>query len=384
MAKLNFSGKKQKRSVLNRTIDFFFNSNYHAYLVGGYVRDNAIGIEPVDIDIVLEGDAIVAARKLNTVIKGDLWSYRDFGTATIIAENERIDLASARTERYPNSAKLPAVYPSTIIHDLNRRDFTINAIAMSIARHNFGEIFDPFNGLDDIRKGLIRVLHRNSFIDDPTRLLRAFRYKNRFNFRFEEKTRQLIGEGARLKLINRLSGQRILNEMNLIFDEDDPGRTIRELSSHKLFPLSAKNIRMVERLDRDGRYYFIAHIDHSKLPLSSQEKVIVNHLQNLESIIKKLAKTRRPSSVFRALDGLDESVHRVLSILQPGLSDKVKNYQRLKKIKPFINGKDLMRAGHRRGPSFTIILRRLFDQQLDGKIASRKQALARIKAKNKK
>src|SRR4030042_2097222 len=105
LAKLNSLVKKQKKSVLNRAIDFFFKSDYHTYLVGGYVRDNAMGIEPVDLDIVLEGDAIKAARQLNRKLKGDLQIYQVFGTATITVNNERIDLATARGEQYPNSAR---------------------------------------------------------------------------------------------------------------------------------------------------------------------------------------------------------------------------------------------------------------------------------------
>ena len=382
MARSSSIAKKQKRSVLNRTIDFFFNSNYHAYLVGGYVRDNAMGIDPIDIDIVLEGDAIKAAQQLNKIIKGELQVYRDFGTATITVDNERIDLATARGERYPNSAQLPHVYPANIIQDLNRRDFTINAMAMSISQHNFGEIFDPFNGLNDIRKGLIQVLHRNSFIDDPTRLLRAFRYKNRFGYKFEEKTRHLINEGVRLKLIDRLTGYRIFNEINLIFDEDEPAKIIRDLTAHKFYPLTAKTIRIIDRLNKNGRYYFIAKIDHSTFPLSQKERSIVHHFRNLEMIIKKLNKTKKNSSIFHILDALEEPVHRALLMLQPSFVHKFRTFEKLRKMKPFINGKDLHRSGYKQGPRFKKILNKIFDQQLDGKLKSRRDALKAIKTRN--
>ncbi|OGC43256.1 hypothetical protein A2Y85_05675 [candidate division WOR-3 bacterium RBG_13_43_14] len=373
--------KKQKKSVLNRAIDFFFKSDYHTYLVGGYVRDNAMGIEPVDLDIVLEGDAIKAARQLNRNLKGDLQIYQVFGTATITVNNERIDLATARGEQYPNSARLPHVFPATIIHDLNRRDFTINAMAMSVSHHTFGEIFDPFNGLEDIRKGLIKVLHRNSFVDDPSRLLRAFRYKNRFDFKFEEKTRQFINEAVQIKLIDRLTGKRILNEINLIFDENDPGKIVRELSMYKFYPLSTKSIRIIERLSRDGRYYFVANIDYSKLPLSRSEKAIVQHFHKLDVIMKKLSKTQTKSSIFHILNDLEEPVRKAIVILQPKFELKFKIYRRLQKIKPFINGQDLKKIGLNEGPQFKKILSRIFDQQLDGKIKTRKQALDQIRLK---
>ena len=156
MTKLRYSAKRKKKSVLRKVIDFFAKSEYHAYLVGGYVRDSTLGRESVDIDVVVEGDGVKVARKLNLKLKGKLKKHDEFGTASIVINNHRVDIASARTEKYPSPAHLPHVYFATIVEDLNRRDFTINAIAMSISRENFGEIFDPFDGMSDIKKKLVR------------------------------------------------------------------------------------------------------------------------------------------------------------------------------------------------------------------------------------
>ncbi len=343
------------------------------------MRDRAMGIEPVDLDIVLESDAIGAARRLNRAIKGKLQVYPDFGTATIGVGNERIDLATARREKYPAPAQLPRVSPAKITHDLNRRDFTINAIAMSISQHNFGEIFDPFSGLEDIRKGLIRVLHANSFIDDPTRLIRAFRYKNRFGFKFEEKTRQLIDQAVKAELIGRLTGRRILNEIILIFDEPDPAKITGELSAYGIYPLSAKSVRIIDRLKQNARYYFLANIDHSRLPLTRDEKTIVQHFSSIDEISKKLVKARMPSSIFHIFNRIGEPVAKAIVALQTKLDGKFDIYRRLKGIKPFVDGNDLKKAGFKPGPGLKRTLARLFDQQLDGKIKNRKQALSRMR-----
>ncbi len=383
MAKLQYSAKKKKKSVLDRTINFFANSTYHTYLVGGYVRDITLGIEPIDIDVVVEGDAIKAARALNQQLEGKLHVYEEFGTASIITKDKRVDLASARIEKYNSPAQLPHVYPSTINEDLNRRDFTINAMAMSISRDNFGELFDPFNGLQDVKNGLIRVLHKNSFIDDPTRIFRALRYKNRFSFKLEKRTKVLMKEAIDKKIISHLTGQRIFNELKLIFQEQKYEDTVRDISNFKIYRIKKKDLDILQSLGQNGFYYYLARIKANGMPITSEEKKIIKDMNNLPQILARLEKTKKNSTIYYSLCDLSETVLEGIFRLRPGFGNKMKIFRRLQKVKPFITGNDLKRRGLPEGKEYKRILRAVFTQQLDKKIISRKQALQYLKTHKK-
>jgi len=379
LAKLKSLAKHQKKSVLNKTINFFVKSNFHAYLVGGYVRDTTLGIKPIDIDTVVEGNAIKAAKALNLKLKGKLCIYKEFGTASIITKAERIDLASARVEKYPSPAKLPHVYPSTIIEDLNRRDFTINAMAMSISKEDFGEIFDPFNGLEDIKKGLIRVLHKNSFNDDPTRIFRALRYKNRFGFKIEKKTKILIKEAIDKKMIKQLTGQRILNEIRLIFTEKKYQETIKDLSDLIIFKIKKKDLELLPLLGPNRIYLYLSKLDTNEFPLKTEERKIMQDLNKAGSIISKLEKTSKNSIIYDILYPISDQVINIIPLIRPELKKKINRYSRLKKIKPFIKGNDLKNLKVKQGRKFKILLKKMLDLQLDKKINSRKDALQYLK-----
>lgn len=379
MAKLKSLAKHQKKSVLNKTINFFVKSNFHAYLVGGYVRDTTLGIKPIDIDTVVEGNAIKAAKALNLKLKGKLCIYKEFGTASIITKAERIDLASARVEKYPSPAKLPHVYPSTIIEDLNRRDFTINAMAMSISKEDFGEIFDPFNGLEDIKKGLIRVLHKNSFNDDPTRIFRALRYKNRFGFKIEKKTKILIKEAIDKKMIKQLTGQRILNEIKLIFTEKKYQETIKDLSDLIIFKIKKKDLELLPLLGPNRIYLYLSKLDTNEFPLKTEERKIMQDLNKAGSIISRLEKTSKNSIIYDILYPISDQVINIIPLIRPELKKKINIYSRLKKIKPFIKGNDLKNLKVKQGRKFKILLKKMLDLQLDKKINSRKDALQYLK-----
>lgn len=376
MVKSRSSAKSTKKSVLNRTIDFFTRSSYQAYLVGGYVRDTTLGIQPLDIDIVVEGDAIKVSRDLSKILKGELSTHREFGTASIHVFHQRIDLVSARVERYPEPAKLPHVYPSTINEDLNRRDFTINAIAMSISRKNFGEIFDPFNGLGDIKRGVIRVLHKNSFVDDPTRIFRALRYKNRFGFRLERTTRHLLQEASRKKLIERLSGQRLLNEIRLIFKETAHGLVLRDISEFGIFKFRKRDHDTIVKLPVMGLYYYLASSDVPPLPLAAPEQRFVREFRSLWKIVSNLDRAQNSSTYFRILDPLSPQIIECIEQIRTNFKPKVNAYKKAIKKKRFVTGDDLTALGFKGGKRLKKILTQLWYFQLDGKIKNRKDALA--------
>ena len=193
---------------------------YRAYLVGGSVRDIILGRSHIDIDITVEGDAI----KLGKIIAKDtdavITVYKSFGTCTLaFKDGSKIDLATARRETYKQPGAMPATKPSVLKEDLKRRDFTINAIAVSVMAKDFGTVYDFFNGIGDLKSGLIRIMHPKSFMDDPTRILRARRFAARFGFKIEPKTDLLMKKALINRALDTVSQGRIQKELMLISKE---------------------------------------------------------------------------------------------------------------------------------------------------------------------
>ncbi|MBI4928523.1 MAG: CBS domain-containing protein, partial [Anaerolineae bacterium] len=212
--------------------------HYAIYIVGGFVRDLLLERPGVDFDLVVEGDAIAVANALAKRFGGRVLAHSRFGTAkwslnasasdvakklgVAASDDERalpdsLDLISARTEFYDFPTALPTVERSGIKLDLHRRDFTINTMAIRLDGQYYGDLYDYWGGLRDLQSGLVRVLHSLSFVDDPTRQLRAVRFEQRFGFQIESRTLQLMNEGR--DLIHNLSGDRLRHELNLILQE---------------------------------------------------------------------------------------------------------------------------------------------------------------------
>ncbi len=190
------------------------------YLVGGTVRDLLLGEPGFDVDLAVEGDGQAFARALAAELGGLLKPHDAFGTAVVEYGNgQRVDVVTARRERYAAPAALPTVEPSTIHDDLFRRDFTINAMAAALAGSEAGSLVDPFGGRRDLEAKTIRVLHDRSFVDDPTRIFRALRYANRYGFELNEHTAALACEAIEAGLVGRLSSARLRDELVLLLDE---------------------------------------------------------------------------------------------------------------------------------------------------------------------
>ncbi len=201
------------------------------FLVGGLVRDLLLGRPSLDVDVVVEGDGIVLAEGLAGALGGTVTRHEQFGTAVVSCDDRlRVDVVTARRETYAAPAALPTVAAGTLEDDLRRRDFTINAIAVSLTPDDFGRLVDPFGGRSDLAAGTIRVLHDRSFVDDPTRILRAVRYENRYRFRMDPSTedfaRSAVGQG----LIGRLSRARLGEELVALLSEEDVAHAIRRLA----------------------------------------------------------------------------------------------------------------------------------------------------------
>ena len=206
-----------------------------AYLVGGAVRDLLLGGDPLDIDIAIEGDARSAARALADRLGGEAREYDRFGTADVIVGGQTLHLVSTREETYDAPGELPRVTLASLADDLRRRDFTVNAMAIGLTGDDFGHLYDPHGGLGDIGAGVIRVLHERSFLDDPTRLLRAIRYATRLGFDLDPETERLAREAVAADALSTVSGARIRDElMDLLRETDAPAaiERMRDLEIH--------------------------------------------------------------------------------------------------------------------------------------------------------
>lgn len=190
------------------------------YLVGGAVRDVLLGAESFDVDVVVEGDGIAFARSLAELLDARFTPHAAFGTAIVhCGSDARVDVVTARSERYHAPAVLPTVERATIEEDLRRRDFTINAMAVSLRRRDFGHLVDPFHGREDLEQGVIRVLHDASFVDDPTRIFRAVRYEARFGFRLDAHSERLARASVAEGHLDDLTPARLTAELEALFDE---------------------------------------------------------------------------------------------------------------------------------------------------------------------
>jgi tRNA nucleotidyltransferase (CCA-adding enzyme) len=226
------------------------------YLVGGAVRDVLMGEPTFDVDIAVEGDGIAFGRALAQALGGRAVPHDKFGTAIVLYEGGRVDVATSRTEFYDYPAALPAVEQASIRQDLYRRDFTINAMAVSLKGEDFGRLVDPFGGLRDLESQVIRVLHNLSFIDDPTRLFRAIRYENRYRFRMDAHTLGLARACVEMGLVGELSSARLRDELRALLAEERAAASLRRMAElgvdravHPHLAAGEEAAALVEELD---------------------------------------------------------------------------------------------------------------------------------------
>jgi tRNA nucleotidyltransferase (CCA-adding enzyme) len=233
------------------------------YLVGGTVRDILLGEQSFDVDIAVEGDAIAFAQALADALDGRVRAHEKFGTAVVIyGDGQRIDVVTARTEFYDAPAALPSVEHASIREDLFRRDFTINAMAVSLKGDDFGRLVDPFGGRVDLAERRIRVLHNLSFIDDPTRIFRAVRYENRYGFRMDDHTVRLARGCIEMGLVGDLSSARLRDELVALLEEGDVDHSIVRLAElgadraiHPHLAADSEAVRLFARMRALAREY---------------------------------------------------------------------------------------------------------------------------------
>ena len=227
-----------------------------AWVVGGFVRDSILKRENKDIDIVVVGNGVDFAQAVAKNFNNDcsLSVFKNFGTAQIKFDDWIIEFIGARKESYRRDSRKPIVENGTLIDDQNRRDFTINAMYLSLNSDNFGELYDPFNGVQDLQNMVIRTCSNPdiTFSDDPLRMLRAIRFASRLNFRIELKTFEAIK--ANVNRIEIVSQERITDEMNGMIMGEKPSRAFEMMSKTGLLTLIFKEMMDLHGVEtRNGK-----------------------------------------------------------------------------------------------------------------------------------
>ena len=372
------------------------------YLVGGTVRDILLDRPLRDLDLAVEGDVPSVARLAGLVaaeIDGRLVVHRQFGTASITAPGAMIDLVTARRESYARPGVLPQVTPASIQEDLARRDFSINALALPLMEDH-PVVMDLVGGLEDLRRGWVRTLHTQSFVDDPTRIFRAVRYEQRLSFRIEDGTLDRLRAAVAENSIAGLSADRVRHELQLILQEDRPEAPLRRAS--ELGALAGVHPDLID-LDPIGRLALLENggetesrdlgelvwlaaltyplgkaqgeglIQRLNMPGDWQRTVRgAIELRGTETILDR--EDLSGSDLFHLLERFPEDVLRAVSLVSG--SGKVKQrldeyLNRLRHITGELDGGDLRAMGVPQGPEIGEILARLRDARLDGAVTTK-------------
>jgi tRNA nucleotidyltransferase (CCA-adding enzyme) len=380
------------------------------YMVGGVVRDLLLERINTDIDFVVEGNAIEFAESIRAEFGGRLHTYKPFGTAKWLIDNDvahklhlpsdtmpdHIDFASTRSELYEHPTALPTVYNSSIKLDLRRRDFTINTLAVQLSpKITMWRILDFYGGLADLKQRLIRVLHSLSFVDDPTRILRAVRFSERLQFVIEPRTAELIQTA--LPMLRRITGERIRHEIELLLNEPAPTRGLLKLEAlgalkhiHPDFTLKPDLRKAFDPLENGYpqwsdnaaliRWHLLmAQIESTKignvaarlLISQSQAEDFQQTAQIAQKPVQLIQPLTKPSEIDTLLAPLSEEGLVALWILldDETVRQRIEQYHDVwRHIKPTITGHDLREQGLQPGREFGIILEQLREGWLNGDI----------------
>lgn len=404
------------------------------YLVGGVVRDIILGCDNLDLDIAVEGNALELGSTAAKEIKARLVKYEQFKTASLYPPSPpwpvgqdrqnfylgatadvrpyldravglhppshgRIDLATARRESYAHPGALPSVSKGVLKDDLFRRDFTINAMALCINENQLGQLIDPFNGLQDLKKGLIRVLHAQSFMDDPTRILRAVRFEQRFGFTIEKKTLGLLKEALRKNVPQNVKPPRYFAEFKKILKEEEPARYIKRLDKLGVLKFIDSHLKVDYNILRDlprwgvgaehWLMYFMAIVQ--SLPAGVVEKflekfhfkredrqAVLVSLKVKEIILRLSLPKLLPSEVYKILKPLPQVAVFYLYLYSSNkkVSFYIKRFlTKYQNARLAIDGNDLKRLGFNPGQEIGNALEHILYEKMDGKVSSKQEEL---------
>jgi len=381
-----------------------------AYIVGGIVRDILLKKKNLDLDISVEGDAIALARGLAKKTKARLIIYKKFKTASLQWPGGiRVDLATVRKEHYPHSGALPIVGMGSLREDLFRRDFTINAMAIAINATCFGQLIDEFGGLKDLLSKKIRILHDQSYVDDPTRILRAVRFEQRLNFQIERQTLSKLKSALKKNIVANVKPPRYFSEFKKILWEQKPVKPLRRL--HRLGGLRFLNPRIavrfqelirvhdrIQKLKRKPLYkqyefwwliYFVALIAEfsdratgnilEKFHFSRTEQKTIQQSREAGDLIKRLAAGHLSASqIYQILTPLTEEmiIYLRVRISKALVGRRIDRYLSHDiKVRLQINGEDLKKIGISSGQEMGYILKLVLCSKIDRQVRSKRDEI---------
>lgn len=376
-----------------------------AYLVGGSVRDLILERPHDDVDVVVEGDGLGVAQDLARSLDGELTRHHAFQTATVATPGgDRVDIATARSESYPHAGRLPQVVPGTLEEDLMRRDFTINTMAIALSETDWGRLIDPLGGRTDLEQALLRVMHPQSFADDPTRILRALRFALRFGYEIEVSTAEQLRAAVLGGYLDQVSGDRVRKEFRLMFSEEpiegplrlqqegilsglQPGLAAAEEPLRRLQELSGWYGRMVGGVEAEfaAPWSLVLACCADSLPqqarwqlsrrlnLSRDERLpLIASGTPWRQAVSGLAGEPIASDVERSLRGVPTGALLVRAAIHGADVEKhARRYlERLRRVTPTLTGSDLRELGVAQGPQVGELLDRLRAARLDGEVES--------------
>ncbi len=366
--------------------------NLSSYLVGGTVRDLfQDGLDRYDCDVTVSGgDVKPLAALLQSQWKCELQSYPAFLTHTLqFSDRTYLDIVTAREEKYSKPAALPVVIRGTLLADLLRRDFSINAMALSLNKNSWGELMDPLGGLMDLKNKKLKILHAKSFEEDPTRIFRAAKFLCRFGFRLKKETEAALKIAIQEKIIAKLSGDRIRLEIEKIIKEREPFPVFKQL----------KQWRALEQIDPKLKW-FPSQIFRGDTKQSFKERAAFylslmlfgNSVERVKGALEKLHFEREVQdrvlenlNLARALEGgesvlklpqkaLEKSALLFLNYTvqhigkQRNLKKRWQEYKKWIQCRPLLDGNTLIQLGFKSGPLFKEIFRRIQIHKYGGKL----------------
>jgi len=373
------------------------------YLVGGLVRDLLVGYPNVDIDLVVEPEAIPVAKIMAKMLGAECIDYPKFGTATLtLPSGEQIDFATARTEFYAMPAALPDVEYTTIRQDLYRRDFTINTLAVPLNASQFGNLLDFYGGRADLKAGLVRVLYNLSFVEDPTRIIRAVRFEQRYGYALEEQTERFLRNALDNGVMEKVSREKLRDELRLLFVEASAPRAILRMDELAIWPHILPQLRLTDHqieilrtvtqadlseLDVFAIYTtilllyrpyadWLPLIESLKLPRKARD-IALEVMEYAPQMMRGLAEEE---TNFADLLLMYEPLHAETKVIVSALAGKegahkIEAMHAFGPVKTSLKGQDLIERGIAPGPLLGRLLREIKKARLERVVASREDEL---------
>ncbi|MEE8385544.1 MAG: hypothetical protein V3S01_06480, partial [Dehalococcoidia bacterium] len=363
------------------------------YLVGGGLRDLLLSRSTLDVDLMLEGDAPTLAQRVAARLTGvQCLIHSAFRTATLKDSSFRLDMTTARAETYRRPGALPSVHPGSLQDDLFRRDFTVNAMALALTGSQAGNIVDPFGGRADLKAGLLRVLHEDSFRDDATRVLRGARYESRLGLRLERRTLRWLRRDV--GYLHTISGPRIRDELARALREPQPEGIFLRLQRlgalaaiHPALSFDSRRARAFAWLrEVRGKPPATAYLAllawnlspeeatglAARLALTRRETEAVHAASQARAVERELSREVKPSRAVELLSPLPVAAVWALVASAPGQARQqaLRYLRRWRYVKPSLDGRALLAMGAREGPGLGQALRRLMVAKLDGEVRS--------------